>query len=172
MQISQRCAAADERVASAWRALEAVDDPEIPGLSIVDLGLVLSVAVDECGHLDVHLTPSYTGCPATQWIRAAVIGALDVADVGPFQVREILAPAWSSDWISAAGRRKLAALGIVPPEPATSGGTGVVDVRRAPACPHCHSVNTEQLSEFGATPCKSLHRCRACLEPFEQFKCI
>jgi ring-1,2-phenylacetyl-CoA epoxidase subunit PaaD len=165
---------AEARIARAWRALDAVEDPEIPALSLVDLGIVRYIEA-ESDHglkdggladdvLKVGLSPTYTGCPATEVIRQLVEQALDGAGVGPVEVVQVLSPAWTSAWISAEGRRKLAAYGIVPPRDA--------DSPRPVACPRCHSADTECISRFGSTPCKALHRCRQCLEPFEYFKCI
>jgi ring-1,2-phenylacetyl-CoA epoxidase subunit PaaD len=165
-------AAAGQRVALAWKALESVEDPEIPALGILDLGLIRSVTEQADGTLEVGLAPTYVGCPATEVIRRSVEQALDAADVGAFVVSSVLSPAWSSDWITAEGRRKLASYGIAPPEKTASSLREVLRGGRPVACPRCHSTNTESLSEFGSTPCKALHRCRACLEPFEYFKCI
>ncbi len=155
---------ADARVASAWRALGAVEDPEIPALSLVDLGIVRFVKTVADGALQVGISPTYTGCPATEVIRQLVERALEDAGVGPIEVIHVLSPPWGSEWISAEGRRKLAAYGIVPPRDA--------DSSRPIACPRCGSLDTECISRFGSTPCKALHRCRQCLEPFEYFKCI
>lgn len=160
------------RAAAAWQLLASVEDPEIPALSIVDLGLVRFVEERPDGELEVGLSPTYVGCPATEVIRRSVQDALRQGGVGGFRVTNVLAPAWSSDWISSDGRRKLLEYGIVPPEQAVSNMRGVLRGPRPPACPRCHSPDTETLSEFGSTPCKALHRCRACLEPFEYFKCI
>jgi ring-1,2-phenylacetyl-CoA epoxidase subunit PaaD len=162
----------ESRIASAWAALTAVDDPEIPGLSIVDLGLIRFVRPRLSGGLEVGLSPTYTGCPATQVIRRCVEEALAAAHVGECTVVTVLAPAWSSDWITAEGRRKLELYGIVPPENAAASVRWMLRGERAVPCPRCHSADTESISEFGSTPCKALHRCRACLEPFEYFKCI
>jgi ring-1,2-phenylacetyl-CoA epoxidase subunit PaaD len=163
---------ADDRVALAWQALASVEDPEIPALGILDLGLIRSVTAPADGRLEVGLSPTYVGCPATEVIRRSVEDALDAAGVGAYVVNTVLSPAWSSDWITAEGRRKLALYGIAPPEKSASSLRDVVRAGRPVGCPRCHSVNTECLSEFGSTPCKALHRCRACLEPFEYFKCI
>lgn len=163
---------ADRRVSLAWAALASVEDPEIPAVSVVDLGLIRSVKVQAGGTLDVLLSPTYVGCPATEVIRRSVQDALSGAGVGDFTVITVLSPAWTSDWISADGRRKLAAYGIVPPEQSSSSMREVLRGNRPIACPRCHSPDTECISEFGSTPCKALHRCRACLEPFEYFKCI
>jgi ring-1,2-phenylacetyl-CoA epoxidase subunit PaaD len=160
----------DVRLAAAWRVLGAIEDPEIPALTLVDLGIVRGVEVHADDVLHVALSPTYTGCPATEHIRGLVEHALAAADIGEFAVSQVLAPAWSSDWITDEGRRKLEEYGIVPPERATG------SIRRLAsgpvACPRCRSVRTEPLSEFGSTPCKALHRCLDCLEPFERFKCI
>lgn len=159
----------EQRISRAWTALASVDDPEIPALTIVDLGLIRSVRLASDGTLEVGLSPTYIGCPATEVIRHSVETALSDADVGAFLVTSVLSPAWSSDWITADGRRKLEIYGIVPPEHASS----MRDVLRKPVgCPRCRSIDTECVSEFGSTPCKALHRCRSCLEPFEYFKCI
>ncbi len=159
-----------DRAAAAWTALAEVEDPEIPALSIVDLGIVRLAELRPDGVLGVGLSPTYTGCPATEHIEMLVRRSLDAAKVGPYAITRLISPAWSSDWITAEGRRKLADTGIVPPPRAASAG------RRASvspiACPRCGSTRTECTSQFGSTPCKSLHRCRDCLEPFECFKCI
>jgi ring-1,2-phenylacetyl-CoA epoxidase subunit PaaD len=160
------------RVAAAWRLLESVEDPEIPALSIVDLGLIRFTDVGPDGILNVGLSPTYVGCPATDAIRRAVEGALRHEFAGEFKVTSVLSPPWSSDWITAEGRRKLLKYGIVPPDRTVSTMREVLHASRPVACPRCRSVDTETLSEFGSTPCKALHRCRACLEPFEYFKCI
>jgi ring-1,2-phenylacetyl-CoA epoxidase subunit PaaD len=162
---------ADRRLSLTWMALAAVEDPEIPALSIVDLGLIRSVKPRPDGTLEVGLSPTYVGCPATDVIRRSVEQALRNAGVGAFAVISALSPAWSSDWITDDGRRKLEIYGIVPPARSAS----MRDFLRKAgpvSCPRCHSADTACISEFGSTPCKALHRCRACLEPFEYFKCI
>ena len=171
--MSAAAAPADaDRLARAWEALAGVEDPEIPALSIVDLGLIRGVNARADGALEVGLSPTYVGCPATEVIRRSVVDALRGAQVGEFTVSAVLSPAWSSDWISAEGRRKLESHGIVPPERSASSMREVLRGNRPVACPRCHSPDTECISEFGSTPCKALHRCRGCLEPFEYFKCI
>jgi ring-1,2-phenylacetyl-CoA epoxidase subunit PaaD len=162
----------DVRVATAWNALCAVPDPEIPAVNIVELGLIRFVKTQADGILEVGLSPTYVGCPATEVIRGSVTSALKAADIGGFEVIQVLSPAWTSDWITPEGRRKLHAYGIVPPERTVSNMRDVLRADRPAACPRCDSVDTETLSQFGSTPCKALHRCRACLEPFEYFKCI
>jgi ring-1,2-phenylacetyl-CoA epoxidase subunit PaaD len=159
------------RVARAWEALAGVEDPEIPALSIVDLGIIRYIQPHGDNALEVGLSPTYTGCPATEVIRRSVEKALNDANVGVFAVNTVLSPAWSSDWITPEGRRKLEAYGIAPPEHSMS----LHELRRGGrsiACPRCQSTQTEVISEFGSTPCKALHRCRSCLEPFDYFKCI
>jgi ring-1,2-phenylacetyl-CoA epoxidase subunit PaaD len=161
-----------ERISLAWDALAAVDDPEIPTLSILDLGLIRGITPRADGILEVGLSPTYVGCPATDVIRRSVEEALAGAGVGGFVVTTVLSPAWTSDWITAEGRRKLDLYGIVPPEHSTAPMRDVRRMNRPIACPRCHSTDTDCISEFGSTPCKALHRCRTCLEPFEYFKCI
>jgi ring-1,2-phenylacetyl-CoA epoxidase subunit PaaD len=158
-------------VSLAWQALAAVEDPEIPAVSVIDLGLIRYIKPQPNGTLEVGLSPTYVGCPATEVIRRSVKNALRGAGVGAFVVANVLSPAWSSDWITAEGRRKLKIYGIVPPEQSAS-LRELMRVNRPVGCPRCHSTDSECISEFGSTPCKALHRCRACLEPFEYFKCI
>jgi ring-1,2-phenylacetyl-CoA epoxidase subunit PaaD len=165
-------AAAQRRLSLAWAALAAVEDPEIPAVSIVDLGLIRGVDSRPDGTLEVGLSPTYVGCPATEVIRSSVEAALREAGVGRFVVTTVLAPPWTSDWISAEGRRKLKEYGIVPPEHSAASLREVLRSSQPVACPRCHSTATDCVSEFGSTPCKALHRCRTCLEPFEYFKCI
>jgi ring-1,2-phenylacetyl-CoA epoxidase subunit PaaD len=161
-----------DRVSVAWDALAAVDDPEIPTLSILDLGLIRGITPRADGTLEVGLSPTYVGCPATDVIRRSVEEALAGAGVGGFVVTTVLSPPWTSDWITAEGRRKLDLYGIVPPEHSTASLRDVRRRNRPAACPRCRSTDTDCISEFGSTPCKALHRCRTCLEPFEYFKCI
>ena len=159
-----------ERVEKAWAVLDTVLDPEVPALSVRDLGIVRDVVATGDG-LEVVLTPTYSGCPATEVIEKSVLDALDAAGLGPARVRLQRAPAWTTDWISAEGRRKLREYGIAPPGPAEEAQPIRIVRRAAPvACPRCDSTDTERLSAFGATACKSLYRCRACREPFEHFK--
>lgn len=161
--------AATPREAAAWDVLRSVPDPEVPALSLVDLGIVRAVR-DTGDALEVVLTPTYSGCPATEAIERSAIDALTAAGLGPVAVRQRRAPAWTTDWISDDGRRKLRAYGIAPPGRSADAGVPLRFVSRRIECPHCSSPRTEQLSAFGATACKSLHRCLACREPFEHFK--
>ena len=165
-------AAAVALEARAWMALATVEDPEIPVLSVVDLGVIRHVRAGTGGALEVGLAPTYSGCPATEVIRASVAAALAAAGLAPVAIVEVLSPPWTSDWISAAGRDKLERYGIAPPAESVSSprqlGRGPIALR----CPRCGSARTRELSRFGSTPCKALHRCDECLEPFEYFKCI
>ena len=143
-----------EGLRAIWDVLVSVPDPEIPVLSIVDLGIVRAVETDR-----VVITPTYTGCPATEVIARDIRAALDAAGYRGVRIETILSPPWTTDWISPEGRDKLRAYGIAPP------------TRRAVACPQCGSSQTEEISRFGSTPCKALWRCRDCREPFDLFKC-
>jgi ring-1,2-phenylacetyl-CoA epoxidase subunit PaaD len=137
-----------------WEVLASVPDPEIPVISVVDLGIVRSVEPER-----VVITPTYTGCPAAQVIERDIRDALDAAGYRHVRVETALSPAWTTDWITPEGREKLRAYGIAPP------------TRGAVECPQCGSSHTEEISRFGSTPCKALWRCRDCAEPFDLFKC-
>jgi len=144
-----------------------VADPEQPVVTIGDLGIVREVSVDDHGRVEVVVTPTYSGCPATDAIRDDIRSALRRAGFADVAVRTMLAPAWSTDWITAAGRRKLAAHGIVPPGPASG---GVVDLEIGVRCPRCGSIDTKLVSRFGSTACLAMRRCTSCLEPFDHVK--
>ena len=166
-------ALAATRVDQAWAVLDAVPDPEVPAISVRELGIVREV-LDHGASLEVVLTPTYSGCPATEVIERSVLDAIEAAGLGPARVRLQRAPAWTTDWISADGRRKLREYGIAPPGPVAAEGAVPIRIvgRRAEAvaCPRCSSPRTERLSAFGSTACKALYRCLACREPFEHFK--
>lgn len=157
-QSAAATAPAPEVLARLHGILGQVADPEIPVLSVLDLGVVRHLLVRPDGRLEVGLSPTYSGCPANTVIKADVLRALRTAGFDAVAV-DVLLPPWSSEWLSDAGRRKLEAFGIAPP------GAPV-------ACPRCGSQSTSRTSEFGSTPCKALYRCDACLEPFDYFKCI
>ncbi len=164
-------AAQNSAESAAWVALRAICDPEIPVLSIVDLGLIRHVkcANDE---IEVGLTPTYSGCPATAVIRSSVVAALRAAGFSNPSVVEILVPPWTSDWLSTEGKQKLRHYGIAPPAHQVSSPRALWRDMPTVHCPRCESQETEELSRFGSTPCKALYRCKSCREPFEYFKCI
>lgn len=149
--------------------LSEVADPEIPVLSITDLGIVRDVEVSN--DVIVALTPTYSGCPATEVIEKSVIDALHERGIGQVTIKRVLAPAWTTDWISADGREKLRAYGIAPPAEGSTKRELLFGKHRIP-CPRCDSQNTSVVSEFGSTACKASYKCADCLEPFEYFKCI
>ena len=153
-----------------WRVLERVPDPEIPVLSVVDLGIVRHVRVEE-GGVRVGISPTYSGCPATEVIRSLIERQLRAAGFDAVRIEDVLSPPWSSDWISAEGRRKLKAFGIAPPEQSVSRVRHLFSAPQV-SCPRCDSSRTERVSEFGSTPCKAHYRCLSCAEPFDHFKCI
>jgi ring-1,2-phenylacetyl-CoA epoxidase subunit PaaD len=152
----------------AWDVAAAVVDPEIPVLTIADLGVLRDVAVHD-GCVEVEITPTYSGCPAMNMIALEIELALEREGFRHSKIRTVLSPAWTTDWMSEAGRRKLREYGIAPPLPSSSRRAlfGIQQV----ACPQCGSQNTEVLSEFGSTSCKALWRCKSCREPFDYFKC-
>ncbi len=156
------------RVDAAWAKLREVLDPEVPALSIVELGIVREVS-DQDGELVVVLTPTYSGCPATEAIAADVRKAL--SDFEPLRIEQRFDPAWTTDWIGPEAREKLRVYGIAPPT-----GTSAVEqplrLHESIPCPRCGSPRSERLSAFGSTACKALYRCTACREPFEYFKPI
>ena len=152
----------------AWKAASQVVDPEIPVLTIADLGVLRDVAVND-GRVEVAITPTYSGCPAMNMIALEIELALEREGFRQPKIRTVLSPAWTTDWMSDDGRRKLREYGIAPPV-AGSGRRALFGGQQV-ACPQCGSQNTELLSEFGSTSCKALWRCRSCREPFDYFKC-
>jgi len=157
--------------ASVRELLERVMDPEIPVLSVIDLGIVRHVRRAGNDGIEVGVSPTYSGCPATEVIRRLIARALHSSGYPQAYVVDVLSPPWSSDWITPGGREKLRRYGIAPP------AVAVATVRRLfaqpqIACPRCGSTQTERISEFGSTPCKAHYRCISCAEPFDYFKCI
>ena len=152
----------------AWNAVASVVDPEIPVLTIADLGVLREVTVRD-GDVEVAITPTYSGCPAMNMIALEIELALEREGFRHPKIRTVLSPAWTTDWMSEDGRRKLREYGIAPPLPASSRRAlfGVQEV----ACPQCGSKDTELISEFASTSCKALWRCKSCREPFDYFKC-
>jgi ring-1,2-phenylacetyl-CoA epoxidase subunit PaaD len=162
-------AQADDVRERAWAAAAAVLDPEVPVLTIADLGVLRGVEVAADGVVEVSITPTYSGCPAMNMIAMEVELALEEAGIAG-RVRTVLSPAWTTDWMTEEGRRKLKAYGIAPP--ALKASRRALFGIEAIACPRCGSDDTEQLAAFGSTACKALWRCRACREPFDYFKCL
>lgn len=154
----------------AWAVLEQVMDPEVPVVSVVDLGIVRDLDW-KAGHLHLVVTPTYSGCPATEVIESDIRDALEVAGFPSPHLERCLTPAWNTDWITEQGRERLRAYGIAPPVGSSSKRTLLGDSPQV-SCPQCGSDHTELLSQFGSTACKALYRCRDCLEPFDYFKCI
>jgi ring-1,2-phenylacetyl-CoA epoxidase subunit PaaD len=160
--------------AQAWDIAAVVPDPEMPMVTLGDLGILRSVSLDAAG-VEVWLTPTYSGCPALREMSRDVAARLTAAGAGDVRVRTALSPPWSTDWITPAGRRKLAAAGIAPPGPAPRRAAGPVPLTLSPApaavsCPACGSADTVRTAAFGATACRDLYRCQACAEPFEHVK--
>jgi ring-1,2-phenylacetyl-CoA epoxidase subunit PaaD len=154
--------------------LDTVLDPEVPVLSVRELGIVRDVEIDAAGAVTVVVTPTYSGCPAIQVIEHDIVRALHAAGIADARIRTTYSPPWTSDWIPEPARAKLKAYGIAPPAPAAP-DTGLVELLRAPRtprCPRCDSRDTEVRSEFGSTACKSICWCRSCGQPFEEFKGI
>lgn len=177
--VATASAAAGREVALAevWKALAAIPDPEIPVISIVDLGIVRGVEWNG-DELVVTVTPTYSGCPATEVIMADIARALEASGWTKHRLDIRLAPAWTTDWISADARGRLAAFGIAPPGARENTAVQAIDTsalqrrveRTAVSCPRCGSERTRELSRFGSTLCKAQYRCEACLEPFDYFK--
>ena len=166
-------------VGEAWAVAAKVPDPEVPVLTIGDLGVLRDVTVDADGRVQVTVTPTYSGCPAMDAIRTDVVTALTDAGFAGAEVNTVLSPAWTTDWMSDEGKRKLLAYGIAPPSqrpalPAmgSPAASGPVLVNLSVRCPRCGSGDTRELSRFGSTACKALWSCSACLEPFDHFKAI
>ena len=169
--------ATDPALERAWAALETVPDPEIPVVSIRELGILRDVRRAADGVLEVVITPTYSGCPAMSQIAEDVEHALEVAKLAPYRVATVLAPAWTTDWMTADAREKLRAYGIAPPTGNCASDAPREKVIRfvpkalpAPTCPRCGSAHTERLAQFGSTACKALYRCLDCREPFDYFK--
>lgn len=148
-------------ISEIWQWLDAVPDPEIPVISLVDLGIIRDVSWQDA-QLVVKVTPTYSGCPATSIINFEIEKALRDNGIDDLRLERQLSPAWTTDWLSENGRAKLEAYGIAPPQAA--GGPQ--------RCPHCGDQSVERISQFGSTPCKAQWRCKSCLEPFDYFKCI
>jgi ring-1,2-phenylacetyl-CoA epoxidase subunit PaaD len=161
-----------------WKVLETVMDPEVPVLSIVDLGIVRKIEIYDAiqkppsGGFGVFITPTYTGCPAMDVINMNIRMVLLENGFKNFEIKTVLSPAWTTDWMSEAGKQKLKAYGIAPPNPKQIVCTvDAFQEEEAIQCPHCNSYNTQLISRFGSTACKALYKCNDCHEPFDYFKC-
>ena len=154
----------------AWAAAAAVLDPEVPAVTVAELGILRAVDIDDQGRAVAQVTPTYSGCPAVLAIELAIEAALRQAGFDPV-IERVLAPAWTTDWITEAGREKLHAYGIAPPVVGSSSKRALFGEITV-ACPRCASTQTSKLSEFGSTACKAQYRCNTCHEPFDYFKCI
>lgn len=160
---------ADGEARRVWEVAATVLDPEVPVLTIEDLGVLRSADLVD-GVARVTITPTYSGCPAMDAIRDDVVSALASAGYADAEVRTVLAPAWTTDWMSEDGKRKLAEYGIAAPT--GKAAVGPIRVRMSVKCPQCGSLDTTELSRFGSTSCKALYVCQACQEPFDYFKVI
>ena len=158
-------------VSEVTMLLEAVCDPEIPCLTIADLGVLREVRQED-NAIVIVITPTYSGCPAMCTIEQDICSVLSANAIDQFTIETQLAPAWTTDWLSEQGRKKLLAAGIAPPAKLTSDKRVLTHGSAAIPCPQCESTNTQRISEFGSTACKALYRCLDCLEPFDYFKCL
>ena len=151
--------------------LENITDPEIPVISILDLGIVLRAEKISDTIIEIDITPTYTGCPAMDMIKETIIATFKEEGYDTVKVNLLLTPAWSTDWISEAGKLKLKKYGIAPPVESTNDKSFLLNENKTVPCPQCNSGNTELISLFGSTACKSMYRCLDCKEPFDYFKC-
>lgn len=155
---------------SIWKYLEDVPDPEVPVLSIIDLGIVRAVKMED-NNCIITITPTYSGCPAMKHIENAITEKLNKEGIESVKIQTTLSPAWTTDWMSESGKKKLEAYGIAPPVNEIDKSVLFADQPTVP-CPLCKSKNTKMLSQFGSTACKALYQCQDCLEPFDYFKCL
>ena len=153
----------------AWNALKELTDPELPFLTLEDLGVIRRIITDNHNHV-ITISPTYIGCPAISVIEEKIKNKLKKIGVDAI-VEKSFSPPWTSDWISSEGRKKLEEFGIAPPQLKRKGAVGTIETNNI-KCPQCSSYKTEKVSEFGSTACKSLYRCLDCKEPFDQFKCV
>jgi len=154
-----------------WNLLESISDPEIPVLTVVDMGVVREVRQLGENGVEVVITPTYSGCPAMNTIEMEIRAFLEASGYQPVQVTTVLSPPWTTKWLSEAGRRKLEAYGIAPPVEDSIDKSTLFPPGKAVPCPRCGSSRTRMISQFGSTACKALYQCEACLEPFDYFKC-
>jgi ring-1,2-phenylacetyl-CoA epoxidase subunit PaaD len=160
-----------ESVAELWEILREVVDPEIPVLTVTDLGIIRDVVQDENG-IEVSITPTYSGCPAMEMIGDEIKSALARKGYSNVKIKTVLSPTWTTDWISEEAKEKLRKYGIAPPEHSTADKNSLLGKSKIVKCPQCGSEHTEMISNFGSTACKALWKCLDCKEPFDYFKCI
>ncbi len=153
------------------KILSSVSDPEIPVLSIEDMGIIREITVFDTDHLEIVITPTYSGCPAMDTISDDIKAALSTHGFNNVVIKTVISPPWTTDWLSQSGKDKLRAYGIAPPVERTSDKSFLMDHDKIVPCPRCNSNNTQLKSQFGSTPCKSLYTCSDCKEPFDYFKC-
>ncbi len=158
-------------MANIWQVLEQVSDPEIPVLSVLDLGIVRKVDIEN-EQVQVTITPTYSGCPAMNTIATEIEQVLRKAGFNDIKVETQLSPAWTTDWLTETGKQKLEDYGIAPPVQPTPDTTRLFGKAVAVRCPQCKSSNTRMVSQFGSTACKAFYQCNDCLEPFDYFKCL
>ena len=158
-------------VIDIWQLLENVHDPEIPVLSVVDLGVIRSIVQTDDG-VELKITPTYSGCPAMNTIAQDIRQCLENAGFASVKVNMVLSPAWTTDWLSERGKQKLLEYGIAPPVEPLASSKALCGAEPQVSCPQCQSTHTTMLSLFGSTACKALYRCEDCLEPFDYFKCL
>ena len=159
-------------IEQVWKYLDEVEDPEIPVLNVVEMGIVRDVRYNEAGELEIVITPTYSGCPAMKAIEEDVLQCMADYHVALVKVITQLSPAWTTDWMTEVAREKLRQTGIAPPEGSSADKGLLMGVRKDVKCPRCSSLQTTMVSQFGSTACKSLYKCNQCLEPFDYFKCI
>jgi ring-1,2-phenylacetyl-CoA epoxidase subunit PaaD len=156
---------------TVYKCLEEVYDPEVPVLNVIDLGIVRDVVLHNEDEVEVTITPTYSGCPAMDVINMSIRIALSTMGFKKVKVTQVLSPAWTTDWMSEAGKEKLKDYGIAPPTPKQQVCNEKLFAEEAIQCPHCNSWHTHRVSEFGSTACKALYVCDECREPFDYFKC-
>jgi len=157
---------------TCWQALSQVYDPEVPVLTVLDLGMIRGVDINADNEIVVRLTPTYSGCPATDMLKDEIKSTFTERGLTPVKVVVDLSEAWTTDWMSEAGKQKLQDYGIAPPQGDAHSCGSHMPLTGGVTCPHCRSQQTEIISEFGSTACKALYKCLDCLEPFDYFKCI
>ena len=160
----------DEKITELWELIKEVPDPEIPVLTLTDLGIVRGISMSD-GEVEVTITPTYTGCPAMKVFEEDITSKLNENGYQRVSIKTILSPAWSTDWMSEEGKEKLMKYGISPPKGSADKSALTGEAKEVP-CPQCKSIKTNLVSQFGSTPCKALYKCSDCKEPFDYFKCI